>query len=211
MKLVLLGEAEREFAESVTYYELKEPGLGRRFRNEVVQAVAKIARRPELSRVRPKGYRRYNLRVFPHYVAYVTREDKDLDRSDRSCLSAPRVLASPDRRVRRQRLRDSAEVVEQNLHVAQGGTIVQDAAAQGEPAANRGIGKVRAAIILQGDEQTFVERVDRFRRSVFQPCREMTEAEDGKFGWREHFEVVTGPDQRLQVTCADDVIFDCPA
>jgi hypothetical protein len=34
MRLVILGEAEREFAESVAYYEAKEPGLGWWFRNE---------------------------------------------------------------------------------------------------------------------------------------------------------------------------------
>ena len=44
MKLVILGEGEREFAESVAYYESKEPGLGRRFRDEVVQAAERIAR-----------------------------------------------------------------------------------------------------------------------------------------------------------------------
>ena len=75
MKLIILGEAEREFAESVTYYESKEPGLGRRFRDEVVAAVDRIRRSPGLLRLRPKGYRRANLRVFPHYIAYVIRDD----------------------------------------------------------------------------------------------------------------------------------------
>ena len=75
MKLIILGEAEREFAESVAYYESKEPGLGRRFRDEVVAAVDRIRRSPGLLRLRPQGYRRANLRVFPHYVAYVIRDD----------------------------------------------------------------------------------------------------------------------------------------
>ena len=35
MTLITLGEAEREFAESVVYYESKERGLGTRFRDEV--------------------------------------------------------------------------------------------------------------------------------------------------------------------------------
>jgi len=35
MTVVILGEAEREFAESVAYYESKEAGLGWRFRTEV--------------------------------------------------------------------------------------------------------------------------------------------------------------------------------
>ena len=51
----------------------REPGLG--WRNEVVEAVNRILRHPQLPRLRPKGYRRVNLNVFPHYIAYVIRED----------------------------------------------------------------------------------------------------------------------------------------
>lgn len=39
MTVVILGEAERESAESVAYCEAKETGLGWRFRTEVVEAV----------------------------------------------------------------------------------------------------------------------------------------------------------------------------
>jgi plasmid stabilization system protein ParE len=75
MNIITLGEAEREFAESVAYYESKEIGLGWRFRDEVADAIDRIAQAPELPRLRAKGYRRVNLRVFPHYVAYVMRSD----------------------------------------------------------------------------------------------------------------------------------------
>lgn len=75
MTVVILGEAGQEFAESVAYYESKEPGLGSRFRNEVAEAVERISRDPELARSRPKGYRRVNLHAFPHYIAYVIRGD----------------------------------------------------------------------------------------------------------------------------------------
>lgn len=75
MTFVILAEAEREFAESVSYYESKQSGLGWRFRNEVLSAVNRIFRHPELPRLRPKGYRRLNLRVFPHYIAYVIRQE----------------------------------------------------------------------------------------------------------------------------------------
>ena len=75
MNLVTLGEAEREFAESAAYYEAQEPGLGSRFRDEVVAAIDRIMRTPELPRLRAKEYRRVNLRVFPHYIAYVIRGD----------------------------------------------------------------------------------------------------------------------------------------
>jgi hypothetical protein len=56
MTVVILAEAEREFAESTAYYESKEAGLGWRFRTEVVEAVGWIERNPELPRLRPKGY-----------------------------------------------------------------------------------------------------------------------------------------------------------
>ncbi|HKP01858.1 MAG TPA: hypothetical protein VJU77_00725 [Chthoniobacterales bacterium] len=43
MNLITLGEAEREFAESVAYYESQEPGLGSRFRDELAAAMGRIA------------------------------------------------------------------------------------------------------------------------------------------------------------------------
>jgi plasmid stabilization system protein ParE len=73
MTLIVLGEAEEEFVQSVAYYESKETGLGARFRNEVAEAIERILRHPELPRLRLKGYRRLNLRVFPHYIAYIIR------------------------------------------------------------------------------------------------------------------------------------------
>lgn len=75
MNIITLGEAEREFAESVRYYEAKEPGLGARFRDEVVDVVNAIAANPEWPRLRKNKYRRVNLRVFTHYVACVIRSD----------------------------------------------------------------------------------------------------------------------------------------
>jgi len=49
MTVVIVGEAEREFAESVAYYEAKEAGLGWRFRTEVVEAVGWIERNARLA------------------------------------------------------------------------------------------------------------------------------------------------------------------
>ena len=71
-RVIILREAEREFAESVAYYEAKEAGLGWRFRKEVVEAVGWIERNAELP-LRAKGYRRRNLKAFPHYIAYIVR------------------------------------------------------------------------------------------------------------------------------------------
>lgn len=76
MLLITLEEAEREFLESVIYYETKEPGLGTRFREEVAAVVEWINRFPAIPRLRRRGYRRVNLRAFPHYVSYVIRGEK---------------------------------------------------------------------------------------------------------------------------------------
>ena len=62
-------------AESVAYYDSREPGLGMRFRDEVASGMDRILRYPEVPRLRSKGYRRVNLRIFPHYIAYVIREE----------------------------------------------------------------------------------------------------------------------------------------
>ena len=73
MTQVIIEQAEREFSKSAAYYERKEPGLGSRFRDEVAAVVEWIQENPEAPRLRPGGYRRVNLPVFSHYVAYVIR------------------------------------------------------------------------------------------------------------------------------------------
>ena len=73
MTLVVLEQAEQEFIKSAGYYESREAGLGIRFRDEVVAAMNWILAHPDVPRMRPRGYRRVNLRVFSHYVAYVIR------------------------------------------------------------------------------------------------------------------------------------------
>ncbi len=75
MTLIVLEQAEKEFSKSAAYYESKERGLGFRFRDEVAEIVNWIQEHPEIPRLRPRGYRRLNLRVFSHYVAYVIRGD----------------------------------------------------------------------------------------------------------------------------------------
>ena len=75
MKVVLLHDAEVEFWQSVDYYERKERGLGISFKEEVDRFLEKIQANPLRSRLRSERYRRVNLSVFRHYIAYVVRED----------------------------------------------------------------------------------------------------------------------------------------
>lgn len=73
MTIRFAEEAQREFLDAISHYEEARGGLGRRFKNEVDRCVLWIAEHPELYRLRPGGYRRINLRVFPYYVPYIVR------------------------------------------------------------------------------------------------------------------------------------------
>ena len=75
LRIELHPSADEEFAAQVTYYEDREPGLGRRFYDEMIAHFDWIAANPEVPRLR-KGYRRVNLKVFPFYVAYAAEPDR---------------------------------------------------------------------------------------------------------------------------------------
>lgn len=70
MKLEILQEAAEELKQAIIRYEEIEPGLGVRLKEEARQALRWIEANAELPRVRPKGYRRVNLKVFRYYIAY---------------------------------------------------------------------------------------------------------------------------------------------
>jgi plasmid stabilization system protein ParE len=72
----ILQEAEDELNEAIGYYEEIEAGLGLRLKEETRAAISWIVANPLLSRVRSKGYRRVNLRVFPYYIAYFVWDDR---------------------------------------------------------------------------------------------------------------------------------------
>jgi len=97
MTVVILGEAEREFANSVAYYEAKETGLGWRSRTEDVEPVDKIQRNPDLYRLRAKGSASQPARVSALHRICDSRGD-DLDYRDRLRPSSSGILARPDLR-----------------------------------------------------------------------------------------------------------------
>ena len=70
MIVEILQEAQDELDAAIAYYEDNEPGLGVRLKKETRAAIEWIVRNPEVPRPRAKGYRRVNLKVFQHYVAY---------------------------------------------------------------------------------------------------------------------------------------------
>lgn len=71
MNVVVVPQAADEFEAAAVHYDDKQPGLGQRFRDEVDRHIRWIARHAESPRLRPGGYKRVNLKIFPHYIAYV--------------------------------------------------------------------------------------------------------------------------------------------
>lgn len=73
MRIRFVDEAGFEFLDSISYYETQQPGLGRRFKAEVQQTLLWLTEHSEACRLRPGGYRRLNLRIFPYYIPYIVR------------------------------------------------------------------------------------------------------------------------------------------
>jgi plasmid stabilization system protein ParE len=70
MKIEILHEAEEELNAAIAYYEEAESGLGVRLKAEARGVIQWIGDNSELPRLRPKGYRRVNLKVFRYYIPY---------------------------------------------------------------------------------------------------------------------------------------------
>lgn len=76
--LEFLPEAALEVEEATRYYEQHVPGLGARFRLELMSVCTAVVRQPLLWRERSGGFRRVNLPGFPFYVAYFVRGERIL-------------------------------------------------------------------------------------------------------------------------------------
>jgi plasmid stabilization system protein ParE len=75
MRLVVLPEAADEFDDAVDYYDQQQAGLGHRLRDEVDRHIRWIFEHSAIPRIRPGGYRRVNLKVFPYCIAYIVQGD----------------------------------------------------------------------------------------------------------------------------------------
>ena len=73
MRIRFVDEARSEFLDGISYYERQQPKLGRRFKVEVERTLLLLGEHPETCRLRPGGYRRVNLRIFPYYIPYIVR------------------------------------------------------------------------------------------------------------------------------------------
>ena len=76
MKIIFLPQAKVELLDAIADYEAASGGLGQRFKDEANRCILWIAEHHELYRLRPQGYRRINLRVFPFHILFITRGSK---------------------------------------------------------------------------------------------------------------------------------------
>ena len=74
MIVTFLPQARAELLDAVAYYEGELSGLGLRLWEEIDQHITWIERNHEVPRLRPGGYRRVNLSVFPFYISYIVRD-----------------------------------------------------------------------------------------------------------------------------------------
>ena len=73
MNVVFIEEADREYSDASLYYESQEPGLGKRFEEEVEWAIRWLVENPSSLPLLRGIYRRLNLHIFPYYIPFVVR------------------------------------------------------------------------------------------------------------------------------------------
>lgn len=74
MIVQFVSQAHSELLAAVSYYEGELSGLGQRFWEEVDAHISWIEMNHEIPRLRPGGYRRVNLKIFPYYISYFVRD-----------------------------------------------------------------------------------------------------------------------------------------
>lgn len=67
MRIKFVDEASVEFL-GISRYEKQQPGLGGRFKAEIEHTLLWLVGHDEACRLRPGGYQRLNLRIFPYYI-----------------------------------------------------------------------------------------------------------------------------------------------
>lgn len=78
MKIIFSRLAKQELDDAISYYELEDTGLGRRFKQEVRKAALRIAAYPEAWSVERGEGRKCLLHKFPHKLLYSVEKDQIL-------------------------------------------------------------------------------------------------------------------------------------
>lgn len=98
MNAKFVEEARLEFLDAISHYHNQQPELGPRFKVEVERSIVWMMQHAEACKLRPGGYRRFNLQVFPYYIPYIVRG------STLWVLAIAHVRRSPEYWIDRERL-----------------------------------------------------------------------------------------------------------
>ena len=74
MKVEFHSDAAEEFVASVVYYSVEREGLGRRFRDAVVDGIERLEQFPDVGRS-VAGFRRLLIAGFPYDLVYRVKGD----------------------------------------------------------------------------------------------------------------------------------------
>ena len=78
MHIRFLEVAQKELDENVEYYNQESPGLGKRFLNQVLEALDRIGNFPQAWQKCTKRTRRCQLQYFPYGIIYQIRGNEIL-------------------------------------------------------------------------------------------------------------------------------------
>ena len=77
-RLSIHPEARREFYEAIDWYEAASPGLGDRFRQEVLATLRTIKQEPETGSFIRGTFRQLSVPVFPFVIVYKVADKQKL-------------------------------------------------------------------------------------------------------------------------------------
>ncbi|HGY55887.1 MAG TPA: type II toxin-antitoxin system RelE/ParE family toxin [Caldithrix abyssi] len=75
MNVLFTTYAKQELEDAFHYYELENPGLGKRFKTEIKRAVLRITQYPKAWSVERGDVRKYILHTFPYKLLYSIEKD----------------------------------------------------------------------------------------------------------------------------------------
>jgi plasmid stabilization system protein ParE len=75
MRVIFSKLAKQELEDAINYYELEFPGLGERFREELIKAITLIAEHPQSWSIERGEIRKGLLHKFPYKILYSIESD----------------------------------------------------------------------------------------------------------------------------------------
>ena len=75
MRVIVDALAAKELDDGATYYDLQNPGLGRRFKGEIRKAINRISDYPLAWSIETRNVRKCLVHTFPYKILYSVEHD----------------------------------------------------------------------------------------------------------------------------------------